>query len=69
MNHGDTWRNHRKIFTQHFNPSAVGALQNQTTKWNNVFLSNLLNTPEDFFTHVQQYVTLHLADTKTDYVM
>ncbi|KAK7469045.1 hypothetical protein VKT23_003539 [Stygiomarasmius scandens] len=63
MNHGDTWRNHRKIFAQHFNPSAVSALQNQTTKWNNVFLSNLLNAPEDFFTHIQHMASGHSLET------
>ncbi|THU76811.1 cytochrome P450 [Dendrothele bispora CBS 962.96] len=59
MNHGDTWRTHRKIFAQHFNPTATIGLRSQTTKWNNLFLNNILNSPKDFFTHIQHMASGH----------
>ncbi|KIK68602.1 hypothetical protein GYMLUDRAFT_153661 [Collybiopsis luxurians FD-317 M1] len=56
MPQGDTWKTHRKIFANEFNPSSVSQFRPHQLKWRNIFLKNLLKTPNDFVTHIQ-----HLA--------
>ncbi|KAJ4490243.1 cytochrome P450 [Lentinula aciculospora] len=53
---GATWKTHRKIFANEFNPASVSQFRPHQLKWRNTFLCNLLKTPDDFSTHVQ-----HLA--------
>ncbi|KAJ3932378.1 MAG: cytochrome P450 [Lentinula lateritia] len=53
---GDTWKTHRKILANNFNPASVSQFRPHQLKWRNIFLQNLLKTPDEFFTHIQ-----HLA--------
>ncbi|GAW05143.1 cytochrome p450 [Lentinula edodes] len=53
---GDTWKTHRKILANNFNPASVSQFRPRQLKWRNIFLQNLLKTPDEFFTHIQ-----HLA--------
>lgn len=53
MPYGPRWRRHRRVFWQHFYPSATEkyyATQKQTAR---VFLRKLLTDPEDLYDHIR----------------
>jgi hypothetical protein len=55
--YGDAWRESRRIFTKHFNPSN----HNSTNQLRNIlyvkrFLGQLLREPNDFLQHARTYV-------------
>ncbi|KAJ4000135.1 cytochrome P450 [Lentinula boryana] len=50
---GNTWKTHRKIFANEFNPTSVSQFRPHQLKWRNIFLKNLLKAPDDYSTHVQ----------------
>ncbi|RXW14986.1 hypothetical protein EST38_g10872 [Candolleomyces aberdarensis] len=64
MEYGDDWRKHRRVFRQHFNPSALTEyrpiIQHQLSR----FLAFLLDSPDKFHTHCETYmgsVILHIT--------
>ncbi|KAE9408033.1 cytochrome P450 [Gymnopus androsaceus JB14] len=56
MPQGNTWKTHRRIFANDFNSASVSQFRPHQLKWRDIFLGNLLKTPNDFETHIQ-----HLA--------
>ncbi|KAJ3782909.1 cytochrome P450 [Lentinula aff. detonsa] len=50
---GNTWKTHRKIFANEFNPTSVSQFRPHQLKWRNIFLKNLLKAPGDYSTHAQ----------------
>ncbi|KAG7094933.1 hypothetical protein E1B28_005736 [Marasmius oreades] len=56
MPQGPSWTTHRKIFSKDFNSAVVSKFCPLESKWNRIFLKNLLNDPHSFLTHIQ-----HLA--------
>ncbi|KAL0579349.1 hypothetical protein V5O48_002682 [Marasmius crinis-equi] len=56
MAQGASWTTHRKMFSKDFNSAVVSKFLPLETKWNRIFLKNLLNDPQSFLTHTQ-----HLA--------
>lgn len=54
MPQGNTWKTHRRIFANDFNSASVSQFRPHQLKWRDIFLGNLLKTPNDFETHIQQ---------------
>ncbi|KAJ6508665.1 cytochrome P450 [Mycena sanguinolenta] len=57
MSHTDKWREHRRLFHQHFRRDAVASYNPVLLKKIHHMLHNLLTTPEDFLEHVEQLTT------------
>ena len=57
MEYGDYWRQHRRLFHQHFRPVAVPQYHSRQAKGVRRLLRSLLDTPEDFLKHIRLYVT------------
>lgn len=57
MPYGSEWRAHRRIFQRYFKPDALPRFiaQIQTNK-NIDFLKGILNSPDDFESHIRTYV-------------
>ncbi|PCH43276.1 cytochrome P450 [Wolfiporia cocos MD-104 SS10] len=53
MGYGDRWRERRRIFHQHFHPSAALQHRPKALKGARVLLYRLLETPDDFMTHLR----------------
>jgi len=53
MPHGDSWREHRKMFGQEYSASVANRYETQELKWISTFHRNLLATPENFLVHIQ----------------
>lgn len=56
MSYGAWWRRHRRAFHQFFNPNAVMELRSMQRTQVGHFLNRVLNTPDDFYEHIRQYV-------------
>lgn len=59
--YGPTWRKQRKIYQQTYRPDAVRKYQGVQAEKVNDFLNLLLTEPEDFMSHIRQYVLLGFA--------
>ncbi|KAJ3548586.1 hypothetical protein NM688_g5274 [Phlebia brevispora] len=55
MGYGERWRAARRAFHQHFRPDAVVDYLPKTTKWVREFAKLLLDKPDDFMEHINQY--------------
>lgn len=51
--YNDWWKNSRKLFHKHFNPSAVVQFQPKKLKAAHDFLRRLVDAPNDFRDHVK----------------
>ncbi|TFL04704.1 cytochrome P450 [Pterulicium gracile] len=56
MPHQETWRANRKIVGQEQSPQHTINTRPQQLKWTRTYLQNLMNSPDNFFEHIQ-----HLA--------
>ena len=53
MDYTDEWRDHRKMFNQHFKPAAIPAYHPVMAQQVRRLLSLLLETPEEFLSHIR----------------
>lgn len=56
MGYGDHWRERRRIFHQHFHPTAALQYRPRAIHGARVLIQRLLETPDDFMMHLRQYV-------------
>ncbi|KAF9029596.1 hypothetical protein BDZ89DRAFT_890777, partial [Hymenopellis radicata] len=56
MRYSDQWRLHRKTFHQYFQAKEAVAYQPIQLAATHTFLKQMLETPDEFFGHVRQYV-------------
>jgi len=56
MPYGEYWREHRRLFHQEFHPTATLRYRPQEVKGTHQLLRRLLNTPDDWMSHLRQYV-------------
>ena len=54
MPYGDTWRRHRRLFHNHFNPSASLIYRDVQMKEAHSLLRSLVDNPEDFARHIRR---------------
>ena len=54
----DEWKKHRRIFSDHFRPKDIPTYHPRMTQSVRKFLCNLLDSPDDFLSHVHRYVSL-----------
>ena len=57
--YGDAWRESRRMFTKHFNPSNTSINQPREIIYVRRFLGQLLQKPSDFLQHVRTYVPIY----------
>lgn len=57
MNHGDEWRQRRKLYHRHYNTSAVQKYEGIILENVHRFLVRLRDRPERFLGHARLYVT------------
>ncbi|KAJ3530716.1 hypothetical protein NM688_g7671 [Phlebia brevispora] len=53
MGYGDKWREHRRVFHQHFNAQAIVKYQPWSARETRALLLRLLEQPEDFMPHLR----------------
>ncbi|EKM55886.1 uncharacterized protein PHACADRAFT_121872 [Phanerochaete carnosa HHB-10118-sp] len=53
MPYGENWRNHRRLFHQHFRPQAINLYHDQILKGARILIQLLLESPDDFLGHVR----------------
>lgn len=58
MGYGDDWRERRRVFHQFFHPNAAVAYRPRELKVARELLRRLLESPDDFMTHLRQCVFL-----------
>ena len=51
--YGQWWRRHRRVFWQHFNPTAIVAYKPIQRAVAHRFLYKILKDPSDYVTHVR----------------
>lgn len=54
MPYGDTWRKHRRLFHNHFNPAASLTYLDVQTKEAHSLLQSLAENPADFVRHIRR---------------
>ena len=54
MSYGLWWRKHKRLFQEYFHRNAVAKYQPIQRQEVRAFLRRLLDTPDDFFRHIQQ---------------
>ncbi|TFK41796.1 cytochrome P450 [Crucibulum laeve] len=52
--YGEKWREQRRLFQQHFHPSNTAVYEDTVVEYVYEFLSDILDTPQDFLTHVRR---------------
>jgi cytochrome P450 len=60
--YGEGWRRHRRTFHQYFNKIVVSKYMPIQRREVHAFLRRLLDTPDNFFQHVRQYVLFLFCD-------
>lgn len=53
MPYGDKWREHRRMFHEHFHAGAVQKYRPQMAKEAKKLLLRLVEEPEDFIAHIR----------------
>ena len=61
MGYDDEWREHRRLFHQHFGAQAVASYEPQLRRAVGEALSCLLEDPENFMGHLRQYALDRLS--------
>lgn len=61
IGYGDKWREHRRMFHQHFNPAAVQKYHPRTSQEVKKLLGRLIAQPDDFMQHIRTYVMSHAS--------
>ena len=56
MGYGTRWKEHRKLFLQHFQPAAVVRYYPRFAEEAGLLLNRLVATPDDFMDHIRVYV-------------
>ncbi|TFK41794.1 cytochrome P450 [Crucibulum laeve] len=52
--YGEQWKDQRRLFQQHFHPSNVTVYEDTIVEYVHEFLSDILQTPQDFLAHVRR---------------
>ncbi|TFK41782.1 cytochrome P450 [Crucibulum laeve] len=52
--YGEQWKEQRRLFQQHFHPSNVTVYEDIIVEYVHEFLSDMLQTPQDFLAHVRR---------------
>lgn len=56
MPYGERWRNHRRIFQQHFSPKNIDGVQSRGLEFvRKGLLPNIYQSPGDVYEHVKRY--------------
>ncbi|KAJ3533643.1 hypothetical protein NMY22_g7252 [Coprinellus aureogranulatus] len=56
MKYGEPWREHRKLFQQHFHPLDTAGHQPKEREWTHKFLKKLYDSPSQFCDHIRHIV-------------
>lgn len=57
MRYGDNWRDHRRVFHQHFRPKAVSCYHPRAKREVTQLLHILLESPDGFLGHLRRYAS------------
>jgi cytochrome P450 len=58
MKYAEPWKEHRKMFQQHFHPLNTESYQPKEQEYVHKLLKRLHESPDNFLGHIRQYVQL-----------
>ena len=56
MKYAEPWKEHRKMFQQHFHPLNTESYQPKEQEYIHKLLKRLHESPDNFLDHIRQYV-------------